>query len=102
MKKILALTVLTLPLLACAPNTAGNTYDVTAAFTMPPEMANCHIYRMTTPQSVPNVIAVFCPDATVSANYQDGKVQAETVTINGKVYAPVEESPAPKEEEKVQ
>lgn len=70
----------------------GITYDIKGAYTLPPEMSDCSVFKLETNENIPNLFVVRCPNSTTSTNWveKQGKsdVQRSTIVVDGVEYVP--------------
>lgn len=98
MKHIITMVAVSL-LVGCAQESGpGVTYDIKGAYTLPPELSDCSVYKLDTNERIPNLVIVRCPNSTTSTNWTETQgrttVQGSTIVVDG-----VEYVPAPKPEE---
>lgn len=66
--------------------------DKSSIYSIPPELGNCKVYLLRTPEADPNLYVVVCdrmPLTTTNLVKQEGKIRKQYVIVNGVRYEEV-------------
>lgn len=89
MKRVLAGVALLMIALAGCTAQPKEALDKTSIYTIPPELGNCKVYLLRTPEADPNLYVVVSdrmPLTTTNIVKQEGKVRKQYVIVNGVRY----------------